>query len=260
MRRIIASLLLALSAILPQPALAMNVWGTDMSDWWWNTAEDGWGVNIAHESDTIFIAFFVYDTGQRAKWYSGALTSTGGYTFTGVMYETTGPWFGGFFNPNAVGRRVAGNATITFPFISTGASLTYTIDGITVAKTLERFTFKVQNLSGQFAGAIVGTATGCATNGAYSNTGTFLVNHFSASRILITASTTGGRTCNYDGTYAQRGRMGSVVGTYSCSGTGGISSGNFNLLEIEVGNAFVARYTASSGACSESGRIGGMRY
>jgi hypothetical protein len=34
--------------VVPSRTWALNTWGSDMSDLWWNPDESGWGVNIAH--------------------------------------------------------------------------------------------------------------------------------------------------------------------------------------------------------------------
>jgi len=45
MRRFLVAAILVCA---PSVANALNTWGTDMSDLWWNPNESGWGINIAH--------------------------------------------------------------------------------------------------------------------------------------------------------------------------------------------------------------------
>src|SRR5260221_669503 len=64
---------------------------------WWNSpagSESGWGLNIAHQGDTLFATWFTYDASHRGLWLvmsSGQKTAPG--TYTGPLYRTTGPRF-----------------------------------------------------------------------------------------------------------------------------------------------------------------------
>ncbi len=55
---------------------------------WWNgsAAEDGWGVNFAHQGDQVFATWYTYDTSGNAYWRS---TVAGRTTATSNVY--TGP-------------------------------------------------------------------------------------------------------------------------------------------------------------------------
>jgi hypothetical protein len=54
------------------------------------------------------------------------------------MYS--GPYFGGSFNPAQVGSSVVGSATINFTSATT-ATISYTINGITVTKDIAKLDF-----------------------------------------------------------------------------------------------------------------------
>ena len=52
---------------------------------WWNApagSESGWGINFAHQGDTIFATWFTYDLTGKALWLAmtASLTATGVYT------------------------------------------------------------------------------------------------------------------------------------------------------------------------------------
>ncbi len=228
---------------------------------WWNPSESGWGANIAHQGEIVFLSLYVYGVDSKVKWYVGpSLASQGGnnaYTFTGSVYETTGPYLGGPFNPTNVGIRQVGAATITFDGVN-HANLNYSVDGANVFKSLERQTFRSNNLSGSYSGAELYTETGCSVNsGTYANFAQFVINQ-TGSNVSIAASASYGPLCTYSGTYVQEGRMGSIVGFFTCASGAG---GTYRAYEIEAGHqGFVLRYTADYGDdCTEAGRMGGIK-
>ena len=105
--RILATL--ALAAALLSPGAAATTAGTDVTDYWYAPGESGWAVNVSHQFETVFLTFYVYDASGRPVWYSGSApqgTATAQYVpFSGDLYETHGPWFGGAFNAAAVQYR-----------------------------------------------------------------------------------------------------------------------------------------------------------
>lgn len=117
---------------LPRPS-------ANFSDLWWDPAESGWGLSIAqHISDIIFAVWYVYGADGKPIWYfipEGSWSTVTKYT--GPVYKTAGPYFGGVFNPSAVGVTLAGTATLVFTDFDRG-TFTYTIDGITGTKSIQR--------------------------------------------------------------------------------------------------------------------------
>ena len=102
--RIIAAFLV--SAFIVSNAVAQNL-GTFFSDDWWNPDESGWGLVVMHQQDFIFATFFVYRMDGTPYWVTAQLQKVGTsglatspQMFTGPVYETHGPWFGGAFDPN----------------------------------------------------------------------------------------------------------------------------------------------------------------
>lgn len=261
MRRTLAIATLFLATLMPAHANAANTWGTDFSDLWWNSRESGWGANIAHQGGVIFMTLFVYGEDQRARWYVAPalnfLNGTSG-TFSGTLHETAGPYLGGgTFNPAEVGIRTAGTATLRFDTAQVG-SLTYSVDGVVVEKTIERQTFRENNLTGTYLGAEIGSSAGCAAgSGAFENKAALTINH-SGDNVSILSTLSDTLSCTYAGIYAQSGRMGQIQGTVSC--TNG-AHGAFSALEVEAGYlGFLAGYIIDYGSgCIETGRIGGMK-
>jgi hypothetical protein len=260
MRKFLGALVGAVAiAATPAPVHALNTFGTDMSDLWYDAAESGWGVNLAHQDDIIFMTLFVYGADGRARWYVADALQYSDFLseqFSGPLYETSGPYFAGTFNPALVNARQVGTATVRFGI--TTSTLTYSVDGVQVSKDIQRQTFRANNLAGTYIGAAVATATGCgASSGTFENSASFTISH-TGSAIAIAASMSNGQTCTYAGTYQQAGRMGSISGQLSCSNG---ASGTFEAFELEAGySGFLTRYNADYGAgCTESGRIGGLK-
>ena len=122
------------------PALATNY-----QDLWWNApggSEAGWGINLAHEGDTIFATWFTYDHDRTPMWLVATAQRTMPGTYVGTLYRTTGPPFNAVpFNPAAVVGTPVGNATFTFAN-GNSASFAYTVNGVSQVKTITREIFR----------------------------------------------------------------------------------------------------------------------
>jgi hypothetical protein len=232
---------------------------TDYTDLWWNPAENGWGVNVIQQGDTLFATLFVYSPSGTASWYvaSGAtFTSQQGSVraFSGKLYQTSGPWFGGAFNPGAVGVREVGTATFAFSTVVAG-TLSYSVDGVTVNKNITRQTWRINDLTGDYIGATIATQLGCASDGEVEEAALFNVSHSGAAITLTTFQGSG--SCTYQGTYQQAGRMGAAQGTVLCSNG---SQGTFTAFELEGNTAgLTGRGTSELGACHRLWKIGGLK-
>jgi hypothetical protein len=255
--------LLAVAAFFCLSAQA-TPFATDASDLWYNTNESGWGANVIQQDDTLFITFFVYASNGAATWYVAPATSYtgssgGGLVYSGPLYQTSGPWFGGpAFNPNAVNVRQVGTATFTLQTVG-GASLTYVADGVAVSKSLTRQTWRAEDLSGSYIGATIGTYSGCAANGYSEEPATITIALTGTNFSMLAVNALTGVSCTYLGTYSQAGRMGAVIGTATCSSTPGVI-GTFSAVELEANiSGVTGRATATFGSCAWTGRVGGLR-
>lgn len=250
MKKIAASLL-ALS--LCSPFVSANTFSTDLSDLWWNSSESGWGVTATHQRDVLFLTFFVYGADNKPIFYTGETTYSGQTTsganiYSGPMLQTSGPWLGTTFNPALVTRAVVGN--VTFTASVEAATLTYTVNGTPVTKSLTRQTFRNNDLSGSYVGIFRETFAGCASppaNGtAETAVGIAIIN--TANTFTMTTNQNG-FVCNFFGNYRQNGRMGASTGVYNCSGV----SGSYDMAEIEANPMGVtARYTAQDNVCAQT--------
>lgn len=110
--------------------------------WWAGPGESGWGVNVAHQGDTLFATWFTYDALGDGVWFvmdNGARTAPG--TYTGPLYRTTGNAFNTVpFNSASVQVNNVGSGTFTFTSPTTG-TFQYTVNGITQTKNIVRQEF-----------------------------------------------------------------------------------------------------------------------
>ena len=99
------------TAVAPNSAAAANY-----QDIWWaqGGSEQGWGINFAHQGDTIFATWFTYDLDGTPLWLS-ALTSRQGSTnvYSGAIVRSSGSRFDAF-DPTKVTGSAVGTATLTF--------------------------------------------------------------------------------------------------------------------------------------------------
>jgi hypothetical protein len=110
---------------------------------WFNPAESGWGINFAHQGDVIFASWFTYDLTGNGTWLVMTATKTGPSTYTGQLFQGTGPAFDAVpFPPlgspgGATVSGLGGTGTITFSDAN-NASFAYTLAGISQTKAITR--------------------------------------------------------------------------------------------------------------------------
>jgi hypothetical protein len=254
-------LVLALCSLFYLPGAGAAVTYNDL---WWISSESGWGVNIAQQGKTLFMTFFVYGSDSKPTWFVATLDQTGTGAsgqpvFTGKTYATTGPWYGGIFNRDLVSERETG--TVSFaPSSATAAALEYTVDGVTVRKSVQRQSLVDDNLTGTYK---VMTSQTQTCPGLPPVTEVLIddvtIQHASGQFNYVQGPP--GDRCTLAGNWTQNGVVGSASGTLTCDD--GLS-GNFNI-DGAITNAvgFTATYTATGkfGAltCTLSGTVNGTR-
>jgi hypothetical protein len=206
-------------------------WRNDM---WFDARESGWGLNVIEQGDTLFATLFVYDAQRRPRWYvASSLTQQGDaadgrVTYTGALFESTGPYFGTAFNPSAVTRREVGQ--MSFQASADGLGyLAFTVDGVRVDKVVQRFAFRKQDFSGTYLGSYAHDRQAVITiddNGA-------------EFRMQLQDRFGGMGSCNFVAPFAQIGSLRVMSGTYSC----GSRTGSFVMQHATVSaEGFTARF------------------
>ncbi len=237
---------------------------TDFSDLWFNANESGWGANVIQQNDTLFVTLFVYGPQSQPTWYVASAvrftgSSGGTLNFSGPLYQTSGPYFGGSFNPNNVTVRQVGTLTFSASQIS-AAQISYGVDGVNINKSVVRQNWANENLAGVYLGSSLGTWTNCgaARNGYLESYAMFTITHDASNAVTIREDGSN-YTCNYSGNYTQAGRMGTIIGTGLCSD--GVNA-TFTATEVQVSLQSIAmRFLTNqiNGSCTFVGREGGVR-
>ena len=219
---------LALACAIP-PAAASS-FSTDNSDLWWNPSESGWGMQIIQRADIIFVTLYVYNTNKTPIWYAAVLNSNGPTNWAGDLMQTSGPWFGTQpFNQGEVTVTQVGAMSFTPTSVSTGV-LSYSINGVSNTKHIERMTLRYDNYNGNYIGMLAYAAEGCPNpgdRGLFNNRIDFSITQSQspsgASMSMISQQQGTTAVCSSSGGYSQDGQFGNTRQvTGSCSdGSGG---------------------------------------
>jgi len=268
MKRIRDAIITLLAIMVLAIGTARGASTTNYTDQWWIQAESGWGASVLQQADTLFVCFFVYGTDNKPIWFVAVATyrpdsPAGHQLFTGELWVTTGPWYGGDFDPALRTDRVAG----TFSFDADSgntAMMAYTVDGTAVQKNVTRETWATQNLSGSYYGGDSGEQTFCGEdNGHWETQYYYEITHNADNSVTIKMTDSKNRVATATGTYSQSGHMGQVTGTVLAPDQ---FAGTFDFFEIERspagvtgrGHAVVGP-VGGPGGCTWDGRWGGVR-
>ncbi len=225
LRRMIACALVLLSltsALTSTPANA----ATNYQDMWWvGPVESGWGVNIAHQDNTMFATWFIYGANGQPLWLvmsNAQRSGAAGNTFVGDLFQTTGSGFSvtPFVPLTSANVTTVGQATFIFSDARTG-TLTYLVNGVTVVKQITRQLLSNLNLTGTYYGGIFRTST-CANSGVSNSI--FSIEHTPATGAVRIVEA-GGNLCLLTGTTTQYGSILEGAGNYQCQGENGTWTG-----------------------------------
>jgi hypothetical protein len=114
-------------------------------DMWWNPQESGWALNVFQSGDKLIAVWAVYDAAGDATWYallsgSWLRDASNVLHYAGTVYRTTGPYWGGAYDPAATTITAVGTADF-LPTNTSHAQFSYAIQGITGSKAIERLHF-----------------------------------------------------------------------------------------------------------------------
>jgi hypothetical protein len=267
LKRFAAAAVAAFGFSLPASA---TTYSTDFSDLWWaGQTENGWGINFIQQSEIIFATMFVYGNDSTPRWYVAsalAPSPAGSTTFSGQLFRTTGPYFGGPWNANVTPVPV-GNMTVAFNSPTT-ATLSYSVDGVNVTKNITRQTWRNIDASGVYGGGVLAVGSSCgggSPNGPIAIFGELNITQSGnavAMRVNFFNANNAPSICNFNGTLSTAGKVASISGQFSCT-FGGVAgnTGTFNISALEVTtNGLNGNFTAQDQFCTYNvGRFGGLR-
>jgi len=124
---------------LDAPAPPANYQGA----WWHYPAgsESGWGINFAHQGDTITATWFTFGFDGKPLWLIVAAAKIGPNVYAGDLYTGTGPPYEAVpFDPAKVVPAKVGTATFTFTD-NQHATFASTVNGIAQTKPITREVF-----------------------------------------------------------------------------------------------------------------------
>jgi hypothetical protein len=211
----------------------------------------------------MFITFYVFGSNGLPTWFTALATTANGSTFTGTLYASQGSFYG---SPYVAGPAARAVGNVTFTAVSpTAANVTYTVDGVTVTKPVQRFLLAYHNLSGSYFGAFLSVQHSCsnpANNGPFNGSGQFTIVHDSSHQVTITALLSDNLhnfSCTWQGQYSQLGRIGAISGTYTCT-DGHAGTWNANEIEVSTLGGVLGRYSATNTTqgCQITGGFGGL--
>jgi len=118
----------------------------NFQDIWWKSpagSESGWGLNITHQGEQMFLTWFTYDPAGKAQWLVMPEFRRVGLSdsFSGPIFRTRGnPFNSTPWSVGSVSSTQVGTATLAFTDRN-NATFTYTLDGVTQSKPITRTVF-----------------------------------------------------------------------------------------------------------------------
>jgi hypothetical protein len=129
----------------PTTSISIPVVVPNYQGLWWNSpagSQSGWGINFAHQGDTIFATWFTFGLDGKPLWLVVAATKTASKVYSGKLYTGTGPAFNSVpFDPAKVAAEEVGTATFTFADDANNATFAYTIGGVAQTRSITRQVF-----------------------------------------------------------------------------------------------------------------------
>lgn len=183
---------------------------TDYTDLWFDPTESGWGVTFTQNEDLIYMTFYVYGPSRQPVWYFAITNRDTNGDFSGLVYVSSGPFFGGSFDPSTVSGRAAGFATF-HPFNGFQGTISYTADGFGHSSFIERQSLKNVLVGGTYRVVYSGSQTGCnnlGDNRSFTDTNDVVASQtFAPNTIRLDFFRNGVAACSMAGIYAQAGKL-----------------------------------------------------
>jgi hypothetical protein len=130
------------TACAPQAPGASRAASQNFQDLWWFPGESGWGVNVTHQDDNLFVTWFTYADDGTAQWLVGSnVERKADGRYSGALYRTTGTPLAQIDGQTS-SRSVTAVGAITFFFLDGERGvMSYTLDGASGSKSIVRQVF-----------------------------------------------------------------------------------------------------------------------
>lgn len=244
------------------------------NDVFFDIAEPGWGVFVKQSGTFQFLAFFIYGPNGQPTWYTAQLTDNGDGTrlnYTGPLFATTGtyyasPWQG--YMATQVGTATFQGSAVPEDYFH--ATLTYTVNGVTVTKAIQRQTLTPFDMSGTYSGSVAGTVSSCTNTannvgvGARFNLTVAQVGDTSATLTFNFVDTAhSGMVCTLSGPLTHYGGLYTMTAAqYSCTGAGfspgGIVAASVSLLTLSAEGVEGKLIATTTSGCTQAIRFGAV--
>jgi hypothetical protein len=212
LRSLVVAVVVTISSV--RPALAV-----DWTDLWWNPNEAGWGVNLVQSNNFMFATFFIYGGDNKPTWVTANMNVDANGVWSGPLYQTTGSYFGAPWVQGQLTQTQVGTATFT-PTSSFTGTLTYNVNGVNVAKSIQRQTLTLIPLGGHYSGAVLSSFSNCTNannNGSQTSYSNLTVTQTSSTSTLQLDFDSDFGKCTLVGTWQQNGSLYSIPNAaYSC--------------------------------------------
>lgn len=110
--------------------------------WWGGPGQDGWGLSVVQQGETVFATWYTYGTDGEPAWFfmpAGQRTAAGKYA--GKLYRTTGAtWPGAHYSGDSTKVIEVGTMELAFADKDKG-TISTVVDGKSIVNPLQRFQF-----------------------------------------------------------------------------------------------------------------------
>lgn len=150
---------------------------TNYQDVWFSETEPGWGLNFAHQGNTLVAAWYTYRADGSPQWVTSIATATGATPtkFSGSLFRNMGTTLLNINGAPASTTAATNVGTVDFTFTDgQSASMSYTLDGVTQTKAIKRFVFgSPQTVCADATAPSVAVPTDAAKLNAYLQAGSY---------------------------------------------------------------------------------------
>ena len=241
----------------------------DYTDIYLVLGEDGYGFNVVQNDSQsgsfLFITFFIYGPDKQPTWYTAQLTQDQSGNYNGLLYATTGTFYGMPWNPSDHPKATqVGTASFqpTSPYTAKFIYIVTTPQPLaaTVTKSIQRQFLGNFLIGGTYSGVAASTFSGCANPAQYFDDVDITVTQDSNSVSIALTYLAGGTVCTYQGNATAWGKLYQIPSaSYTCTdGSGSKTGAKIDELIATPHGIEGVWSDISPDGCNESGTFSGL--